>query len=97
MTDGYSFQPAVGMDVHDTLMAETQNLKNMLADLERDCQAFLNANQGESSVAYDSAQRAWSAGQAKMSANLAGGGSALMSIRDGYVTADQQAARHFSG
>jgi uncharacterized protein YukE len=97
MANGYSYNPAGGLDTGADLRALTRDLESSLSNLEQAAARFLAANEGESIANYDVAQRNWSAGQTEMNHSMGKGIVALDEIHLEYIRGDKAGANQFAG
>ena len=95
MTDGYSYNPAGGLDTGADLIALTKRMESSLANLERAAQAFMGANEGEAPGSYSVAQQQWNQGQVAMNAAMGKGVQALDAIHNEILNGDRVGAQGF--
>lgn len=77
------------------LRRESQRIENALRNLEQEATRLRGGWDGAARVAYDNAQRDWSATFEQMKAVLASIAQATNDIAEGYVDADRRSAKLF--
>jgi uncharacterized protein YukE len=97
MSEGYSYDPAGGMDTGADLQALTRRLEQSLDTLEAAAARFRTANEGSAIANYDVAQANWNAGQVQMNQSMGTGIQALNSIHEEYLLGDRMGANQFAG
>ncbi|GLY33786.1 hypothetical protein [Kineosporia sp. NBRC 101731] len=95
MSDGYSYNPAGGLDTSADLIAVTKKLEQSLDALERAAEAFKQANHGEAPANYSLAQAQWNQGQIKMNMAMGKGIKALDEIHAAILHGDRVGANQF--
>jgi len=77
------------------LRKESQRIEAALRNLEQEANRLRGNWDGAARVAYDNAQRQWSATFEQMKSVLASIATATENISDNYVETDRNAAKHF--
>ena len=90
-----SVSPAELSAASASLKAESQRIEAALRGLEQEANRLRGAWDGTARVAYDNAQREWSATFEHMKNVLASIAAATQQIADNYVEADKRSAKLF--